>query len=158
MSKIYGIDVSPSRRNRPGQLWHPNCAASTVAISPGLPSCARAIPPATAKGGLLHGQPPAQHQGREQYGVPMGIYVYCYDRRADAGLSRHSRSSKLFPGTSSIIPSITMLNMSRSTKRAAKAVNTAIIKSALEVWEKAAIMQQCIVRVISSLITRTCLR
>lgn len=76
-------------------------------------------------------------KGCEQYGVPMGIYVYCYDQSADAAAVTAEQTIRAISGHKFDYPIYYDVEYEPFNKTCGKAVNTAIIKSALEVWEKA---------------------
>lgn len=90
------------------------------------------------KGGLyMDGQLLRNIKSCEQYGVPMGIYVYCYDQSADAAAVTAEQTIRAISGHKFDYPIYYDVEYEPFNKTCGKAVNTAIIKSALEVWEKA---------------------
>ena len=85
MSKIYGIDVS----HHQGAIDWATVAAELRRVnggtSPGFAILRAGYSARHGKGGLyMDGQLLRNIKGCEQYGVPMGIYFYCYDQSADA--------------------------------------------------------------------------
>ena len=85
MSKIYGIDVS----HHQGAIDWATVAAELRRVnggtSPGFAILRAGYSARHGKGGLYMDSHLLRNiKGCEQYGVPMGIYVYCYDQSADA--------------------------------------------------------------------------
>lgn len=94
MSKIYGIDVS----HHQGAINWATVAAELRRVnggtSPGFAILRAGYSARHGKGGLyMDGQLLRNIKGCEQYGVPMGIYFYCYDQSADAG-GNHGRAGR----------------------------------------------------------------
>ena len=137
MSKIYGIDVSHHQgaincnrgdRTAPREWRH----------KPRLCILRAGYSARHGKGGLyMDGQLLRNIKSCEQYGVPMGIYVYCYDQSADAAAVTAEQTIRAISGHKFDYPIYYDVEYEPFNKTCGKAVNTAIIKSALEVWEKA---------------------
>ena len=138
MSKIYGIDVS----HHQGAINWATVAAEPRRVNggtnPGFAILRAGYSARHGKGGLYMDSHLLRNiKGCEQYGVPMGIYVYCYDQSADAAAVTAEQTIRAISGHKFDYPIYYDVEYEPFNKTCGKAVNTAIIKSALEVWEKA---------------------
>lgn len=90
------------------------------------------------KGGLYtDGQFLANVQGCEKYGVPMGVYFYCYDKSAAAARLTAQQVVKMLAGHKWDYLIYYDVEYEPFNKSCGKATNTAIIQAALEVLEAA---------------------
>lgn len=138
MSKIYGIDVS----HHQGAINWATVAAELRRVnggtSPGFAILRAGYSARHGKGGLyMDGQLLRNIKGCEQYGVPMGIYFYCYDQSADAAATTAEQVVKAISGHKFDYPIYYDVEYEPFNKACGKATNTTIIKSALGVLEQA---------------------
>ena len=138
MSKIYGIDVS----HHQGAIDWATVAAELRRVnggtSPGFAILPAGYSARHGKGGLyMDGQLLRNIKGCEQYGVPMGIYFYCYDQSADAAATTAEQVVKAISGHKFDYPIYYDVEYEPFNKACGKATNTTIIKSALGVLEQA---------------------
>ena len=138
MSKIYGIDVS----HHQGAINWATVAAELRRVnggtSPGFAILRAGYSARHGKGGLyMDGQLLRNIKGCEQYGVPMGIYFYCYDQSADAAATTAEQVVKAISGHKFDYPIYYDVEYEPFNKVCGKATNTTIIKSALGVLEQA---------------------
>lgn len=138
MSKIYGIDVSRHQ----GVIDWATVAAELRRVnggaSPGFAILRAGYSARHGKGGLyIDGQLLRNIKGCEQYGIPMGIYVYCYDQSAAAAVITAEQTIKAISGHKFDYPIYYDVEYEPFNKSCGKAVNTAIIKAALDTFEQA---------------------
>mgnify|MGYP000043681124 FL=1 len=147
MAKIYGIDVS----HHQGAINWKQTASELRRVnggtSPGFAILRVGYSARHGKGGLwMDGQWTKNVEGCEAYGVPMGVYVYSYDTSPEAAaitarqvvnqLRGHIWDYPIYLDVE-YEPYNTGKDGRGRSRTQIKADNTAIIKAALDVYEKA---------------------
>ena len=145
--KIYGIDVSHHQGTINWKTVASELSRVNGSNNPGFAILRAGYSARHGKGGLCNdGQILNNIKGCEQYGVPMGIYFYCYDATPEAAMITARQVVKLIKGHKfgypiyldmEYEPVHTGNDGSGRTRAQVKANNTAIIKTALKVFEDA---------------------
>lgn len=136
--KIYGIDVSHHQGTINWQQTASELRRVNGGSNPGFALLRAGYSARHGKGGLwTDGQFLANVQGCEKYGVPMGVYFYCYDQSAAAARLTAQQVVKMLDGHKWDYPIYYDVEYEPFNKSCGKATNTAIIKAALEVLEAA---------------------
>ena len=138
MLKIYGIDVSHHQGVIDWATVAKELRRVNGGTSPGFAILRAGYSARHGNGGLyVDSQLLRNIKGCEEYGIPMGIYVYCYDRSAAAAALTAEQTVKIISGHKFDYPIYYDVEYEPFNKTCGKAVNTALIKSALNVFEKA---------------------
>ena len=136
--KIYGIDVSHHQGAINWQRTASELRRVNGGSNPGFALLRVGYSARHGKGGLYtDGQFLANVQGCEKYGVPMGVYFYCYDKSAAAARLTAQQVVKMLAGHKWDYPIYYDVEYEPFNKSCGKATNTAIIQAALEVLEAA---------------------
>lgn len=97
--KIYGIDVSHHQGAINWQRTATELRRVNGGSNPGFALLRVGYSARHGKGGLYtDGQFLANVQGCEKYGVPMGVYFYCYDKSAAAARLTAQQVVKMLAG------------------------------------------------------------
>ena len=149
--KIYGIDVS----HHQGAIDWAKTASELRRVnggtSPGFAILRVGYSARHGKGGLyMDGQFLNNLAACEKYGVPVGVYFYCYDTSPAAARITAQQVVKMLSGHKFAYPIYYDVEYEKYNLNCGKAQNTAIIKAALETWKRAAIMPPCTVPAPSS--------
>lgn len=136
--KIYGIDVS----HHQGKIDWAKIASELRRVnsgtSPGFAILRAGYSNRNGKGGLWEdSQFIANVAGCEKNGVPMGVYFYCYDQSPEAARITAKHVVNLLKGHKWDYPIYYDVEYEPYNKTCGRAQNTAIIKAALEVLERA---------------------
>lgn len=136
--KIYGIDVSHHQGAINWQRTASELRRVNGGSNPGFALLRVGYSARHGKGGLYtDGQFLANVQGCEKYGVPMGVYFYCYDTSPAAARITAQQVVKMLSGHKFAYPIYYDVEYEKYHLNCGKAQNTAIIKAALEVLEAA---------------------
>ena len=138
MAKIYGIDVS----HHQGKIDWAKTASELRRVnngtSPGFAILRIGYSARHGKGGLyMDGQFLENLAACEKYGVPVGVYFYCYDTSPAAAKITAQQVAKMLSGHKFAYPIYYDVEYENYHLNCGKAQNTAIIKSALETLEQA---------------------
>lgn len=147
MAKIYGIDVSHHQGTINWKQTASELRRVNGGTSPGFAILRVGYSARHGKGGLwMDSQWTKNVEGCEAYGVPMGVYVYSYDTSPEAAaitarqvvnqLRGHIWDYPIYLDVE-YEPYNTGKDGSGRSRTQVKADNTAIIKAALDVFEKA---------------------
>ena len=136
--KIYGIDVS----HHQGKIDWAKTASELRRVnggtSPGFAILRIGYSARHGKGGLyMDGQFLENLAACEKYGVPVGVYFYCYDTSPAAAKITAQQVAKMLSGHKFAYPIYYDVEYENYHLNCGKAQNTAIIKSALETLEQA---------------------
>ena len=134
--KIYGIDVS----HHQGAINWAKTASELRRVnggtSPGFAILRVGYSARHGKGGLyMDGQFLANLAACEKYGVPVGVYFYCYDTSPAAARITAQQVVKMLSGHKFAYPIYYDVEYENYHLNCGKAQNTAIIKAALETLE-----------------------
>lgn len=136
--KIYGIDVSHHQGAINWQRTASELRRVNGGSNPGFALLRVGYSARHGKGGLYtDGQFLENVQGCEKYGVPMGVYFYCYDTSPAAARITAQQVVKMLSGHKFAYPIYYDVEYEKYHLNCGKAQNTAIIKAALEVLEAA---------------------
>lgn len=134
--KIYGIDVS----HHQGAIDWAKTASELRRVnggtSPGFAILRVGYSARHGKGGLyMDGQFLNNLAACEKYGVPVGVYFYCYDTSPAAARITAQQVVKMLSGHKFAYPIYYDVEYEKYNLNCGKAQNTAIIKAALETLE-----------------------
>jgi GH25 family lysozyme M1 (1,4-beta-N-acetylmuramidase) len=134
--KIYGIDVS----HHQGAIDWAKTASELRRVnggtSPGFAILRVGYSARHGKGGLyMDGQFLNNLAACEKYGVPVGVYFYCYDTSPAAARITAQQVVKMLSGHKFAYPIYYDVEYEKYNLNCGKAQNTAIIKAALETME-----------------------
>lgn len=138
MAQIYGIDVS----HHQGKIDWKRTAAELSRVnsggSPGFAILRAGYSARSGRGGLIRdGQIVRNIAGCEAHKVPMGIYFYCYDTSPEAAEKTAQDVVRLLGGHRFGYPIYYDVEYEPYNLACGKAGNTAMIRAALSVLEKA---------------------
>lgn len=134
--KIYGIDVSHHQGAINWQRTASELRRVNGGTSPGFAILRVGYSARHGKGGLyMDGQFLNSLAACEKYGVPVGVYFYCYDTSPAAARITAQQVVKMLSGHKFAYPIYYDVEYEKYNLNCGKAQNTAIIKAALETLE-----------------------